>query len=164
MGCSILKARLVVMHLPLCTLHLPRLLRFECLFLVRKLVIICSQCRHFGEAPAPCSSMCDCCKRGSNAVTHRDVTEAARSCLTLLSRWPGAEQRATLLQLINAWRSDKVCCFCTAYLPCRWMSPCVNSLDITRVCSAAICCFSLPEDWLVPREVDTTCVEPRLVC
>ena len=64
--------------------------------------------RHFGEAPAPCRAMCDCCARGQAAGVRTDATAAARSVLTLLSRWPGPDQRATLLQLVSAWRSDKV--------------------------------------------------------
>lgn len=65
-------------------------------------------CRHFGEAPAACGSMCDVCKRGQERIASTDVTEAAQGLLGLLSKWPSSEKRATLVQLVNAWRSDKV--------------------------------------------------------
>ncbi|KAK9814024.1 hypothetical protein WJX73_009544 [Symbiochloris irregularis] len=65
-------------------------------------------CRHFGEAPAACAGMCDCCAR-KGGVTRTDATKEACSLLSVLQKWPAAEKRATLKQLVDAWRSDKEC-------------------------------------------------------
>ncbi|BDA44413.1 ATP-dependent DNA helicase Q1 [Coccomyxa sp. Obi] len=66
--------------------------------------------RHFGEAPAQCQGMCDCCARAASGATaeRRDITEAAAAVARTLSEWPASEKRATLLQLIDRWRSSKV--------------------------------------------------------
>lgn len=66
--------------------------------------------RHFGEAPAQCQGMCDCCARAASgaAAERRDITEAAAAVARTLADWPAAEKRATLLQLIDRWRSSKV--------------------------------------------------------
>ncbi|EIE26127.1 ATP-dependent DNA helicase [Coccomyxa subellipsoidea C-169] len=65
--------------------------------------------RHFGEAPAKCHAMCDCCAQaGSGAVAERrGVTDAAAAVARTLADWPAAEKRATLLQLIDRWRASK---------------------------------------------------------
>lgn len=66
-------------------------------------------CRHFAEAPAPCRGMCDWCRwapRGGGVVS-RDATQAAASVLKVLQTWPGAEKRATLVQLIDKWRASE---------------------------------------------------------
>ncbi|KAK9830588.1 hypothetical protein WJX81_002230 [Elliptochloris bilobata] len=63
-------------------------------------------CRHFGEPPPACSAGCDCCARGGAAgVQRRDVTAAARDACAALAALPAAEKRATLAQLLKAWRS-----------------------------------------------------------
>ena len=63
-------------------------------------------CRHFAEAPAPCTRMCDCCRRADDGGggERRDVTEAARGALRTLQGWTGGEKRATLNQLGEEWR------------------------------------------------------------
>ncbi|KAL4440297.1 hypothetical protein ABPG75_003298 [Micractinium tetrahymenae] len=84
-------------------------------------------CRHFGEAPPPCHQTCDCCKRvaggaaggaaaaaagGRQQQQHqqqqqlKDVTEAAKGVVQTLQAWPGAEKRATLIQLVDKWRKE----------------------------------------------------------
>ncbi|KAK9809014.1 hypothetical protein WJX72_007915 [[Myrmecia] bisecta] len=63
--------------------------------------------RHFGEAPAECSAMCDCCARGA-PVVKKDVTGAAVAVVDALASLPTADKRATLLQLIDRWRASKV--------------------------------------------------------
>lgn len=95
-------------------------------------------CRHFGEAPSPCHGMCDVCqaaaaatkvapaaagaaaaaaqaagpsssaKAGEGGTQQRDVTAAAQGVLSTLANWAGAEKRATLTQLLDAWRKNKV--------------------------------------------------------
>ena len=65
--------------------------------------------RHFGEAPANCHAMCDCCARAGSgaAAERRGVTDAAAAVARTLADWPAAEKRATLLQLIDRWRASK---------------------------------------------------------
>jgi ATP-dependent DNA helicase Q1 len=64
-------------------------------------------CRHFGEAPAACEGMCDwCVAAGAGAaLPARDVSDEVRSLLALLRAWPGADQRATLSQLLDKWKA-----------------------------------------------------------
>ncbi len=67
-------------------------------------------CRHFGEPPPGCQAACDCCGRGGVAGTVRkDVTTAARDACAVLMALPAAEKRATLTQLLKAWRSKVRC-------------------------------------------------------
>ena len=46
--------------------------------------------------------MCDVC-RGAHSAHSVDITDAARGLLRLLSEWPTAERRATLVQLLGKW-------------------------------------------------------------
>ena len=57
--------------------------------------------RHFGEAPAACSSMCDVCsaKASGQIVERRDISAAAMAVVRTLAEWPSAEKRATLIQV-----------------------------------------------------------------
>lgn len=75
-------------------------------------VSIVRQCsrRHFGEAPPPCSSMCDVCSASASghAPERRDISAAALAVVRTLAEWPGAEKRATLIQLIDRWRASKM--------------------------------------------------------
>lgn len=67
-------------------------------------------CRHFDEAPAPCHGMCDVCKTEPPQARDQqlqDVTDAATGALSTLARH-GQEKRATLAQLVDKWRSNKV--------------------------------------------------------
>lgn len=68
----------------------------------------CRGGRHFGEAAAQCERMCDCCARGGTAaVDRRNVSGAAAGVARTLADWASAEKRATLLQLVDAWRGSK---------------------------------------------------------
>ena len=63
-------------------------------------------CRHFGEPPPACAAACDCCACGNAAaVQRRNVTAAAQGACAALAALPTAEKRATLAQLLKAWRS-----------------------------------------------------------
>ncbi|KAL4856450.1 Mediator of RNA polymerase II transcription subunit 34 [Chlorella vulgaris] len=44
---------------------------------------------------------------GAAAAQDRDVTVAAQGALLTLQGWPGAEKRATLIQLLDKWRGSK---------------------------------------------------------
>ena len=68
----------------------------------------CRGGRHFGEAAAQCERMCDSCARGGTAaVDRRNVSGAAAGVARTLADWASAEKRATLLQLVDAWRGSK---------------------------------------------------------
>lgn len=51
---------------------------------------------------------------GGNAVhgnaigEEQDVSTAARAVLQVLKEWPGQEKRATLIQLLDKWKPEKV--------------------------------------------------------
>jgi hypothetical protein len=61
--------------------------------------------RHFGEPPPVCSRACACCTSGGSGVRRTDVTAAGRDVCAALAALPAADKRATLAQLVKAWRS-----------------------------------------------------------
>ncbi|KAK9820921.1 hypothetical protein WJX74_008097 [Apatococcus lobatus] len=63
--------------------------------------------RHFAEAPAACSSHCDCCCRPAGSVITKDVSTAAQDLTATLDSFPSSDRRATLNQLVDRWRSGK---------------------------------------------------------
>lgn len=70
-------------------------------------------CMHFAEPPPVCNANCDvCCDAvaDDNIECREDVSQAAREVLSILTSWPKPEKRATLVQLLDAWRSAKFQC------------------------------------------------------
>ena len=66
-------------------------------------------CQHFDQPPPPCDGMCDACRRAADGhpTPERDVTAHAQAALQVLANWPGADKRATLLQLLDKWKPEK---------------------------------------------------------
>ncbi|KAH9320595.1 hypothetical protein KI387_015234, partial [Taxus chinensis] len=60
--------------------------------------------RHFGEPLQECNGMCDNCSF-SKEIKDVDVTSHARSLLSLLKEMQSNDQRATLLQLVDNWKT-----------------------------------------------------------
>lgn len=65
--------------------------------------------KHFAEPPALCNASCDVCRDAvlDDIECHEDVSQAACEVLATLTSWPKPEKRATLVQLIDGWRSGK---------------------------------------------------------
>ncbi|XP_057821412.1 ATP-dependent DNA helicase Q-like 2 isoform X2 [Cryptomeria japonica] len=60
--------------------------------------------RHFGESLQECNGMCDNCAF-SKEIKDVDVTPHARSLLSLVKEMQSNDQRATLLQLVDNWKT-----------------------------------------------------------
>lgn len=69
-----------------------------------------SRCRrvaffgHFGESLQECNGMCDNCSFPKE-IKHVDVTPHARSLVSLVNEIQNNDQRATLLQLVDNWKT-----------------------------------------------------------
>ncbi|KAG1663204.1 hypothetical protein FOA52_011297 [Chlamydomonas sp. UWO 241] len=61
---------------------------------------------HFAEAPAECGGMCDACA-SAHAVERFDAGKQAFDVLRALQGVASAEKRATVNQLVDAWRGGK---------------------------------------------------------
>ncbi|CAM6096594.1 unnamed protein product [Calypogeia fissa] len=60
--------------------------------------------RHFGEPAQDCSGMCDNCAYSRN-VEDQDVTAHAKSLMKHLNELTSGEQKITVLQLVDSWKS-----------------------------------------------------------
>ncbi|XP_073390277.1 ATP-dependent DNA helicase Q-like 2 isoform X2 [Physcomitrium patens] len=61
--------------------------------------------RHFGEKIQKCNGMCDNCAF-TKEVVDTDVTEHARSLVSMVKESNDVEQKLTILQLVEQWRSQ----------------------------------------------------------
>jgi superfamily II DNA helicase RecQ len=60
--------------------------------------------RHFGERVQECNGMCDNCAF-SKEIVDMDVTEHAKSLVTIVKEASDVDQKSTMLQLVDFWRS-----------------------------------------------------------
>ncbi|KAH9562643.1 hypothetical protein CY35_05G082900 [Sphagnum magellanicum] len=60
--------------------------------------------RHFGERVQECNGMCDNCAF-SKEIVDMDVTEHAKSLVTIVKETSDVDQKSTMLQLVDLWRS-----------------------------------------------------------
>lgn len=63
--------------------------------------------KHFGEGVQQCNGMCDNCAPGSDIVD-MDVTAHAKSMVNTIKEIEECDQKVTLLQLVDIWKSHSL--------------------------------------------------------